>query len=235
MILIPVFRIIYLMEGHEAVATALPITIPTTLLGAINFHSKGLVKVKTALTCGIIGAFFSIGGAILTENVSGQFLMVASAALFFLMAYITYTHKEEATRAKDCVDLVPNHEKFIKSAGIGAVGGFLSGFLGIGGGAILVPLLMKERRMGVHSAVATSLAIISVYAIPGAIAHFELGNVDVGVMIPTLAGSLIGVAIGAKHSVSMDDSGRKTMLAAFLALMGALILAKEAFSAFGAP
>jgi hypothetical protein len=48
-------------------------------------------------------------------------------------------------------------------------GGFLSGFLGIGGGSVMVPLFVILLGMDMYEAVGTSLLTIVIYAIPGSI------------------------------------------------------------------
>lgn len=80
-------------------------------------------------------------------------------------------------------------------AGIGILAGTFSGLFGVGGGAVMVPLLLAcgygERR-----ATATSLCAIAVIASLAAAAQAGYGNVEVGKAALLAAPAMIGVAIG---------------------------------------
>ncbi len=76
--------------------------------------------------------------------------------------------------------------------GVGLTVGILSALLGIGGGVLLVPALLFIWACSMHTAIGTSLAVISVGSLAAAIRHLMLGNVNLG-----LAGALaIGMAVG---------------------------------------
>jgi uncharacterized membrane protein YfcA len=79
--------------------------------------------------------------------------------------------------------------------GAGALVGFLSGLLGVGGGFLLTPLLMM---VGIPPTVATASDTNSIVATSssGVAAHFRLGNVDLKMGSILLLGGLVGAAIG---------------------------------------
>ena len=109
--------------------------------------------------------------------------------------------------------------------GIGVTAGLAAGFLGIGGGLIVVPALIALFALldpgmpsPVHSAIATSLATI-LFTAPGAIlAHHRKGAVDYGLVLRFLPGLLLGAGLGAW--VATHVAGR------WLAL-GSLVVRKE--------
>lgn len=82
---------------------------------------------------------------------------------------------------------------------IGTAAGIYSGLFGVGGGAVMVPLLMLWRGLDARQAAATSLAAIMVIAAAGAVAHAAYGNVhwDASLMVavPAVAGAVIGAAL----------------------------------------
>lgn len=61
--------------------------------------------------------------------------------------------------------------------GVGALAGFLSGYLAIGGGIILVPAFVKLLKLPTKDALATSLFCVAGLAIPGTIGHGIAGNI----------------------------------------------------------
>ena len=99
-------------------------------------------------------------------------------------------------------------EFFILFAAIGAITGFFSGLLGIGGGTIVTPLLITvlagvfPAELVTHAAVATSLAVIFFTSAPGAITHARRGGVDwkvAGLITAGACGGSMGAALSAAN------------------------------------
>jgi len=81
--------------------------------------------------------------------------------------------------------------------GGGLIAGFLSGFLGVGGGVLLVPLLVYLVGARTIVAVATSLFQVIVIAAIGSVLHHLKGNVDAVLVIWVLFGGVLGAQVGA--------------------------------------
>jgi uncharacterized membrane protein YfcA len=80
----------------------------------------------------------------------------------------------------------------------GALGGFLSGAFGVGGGIIMVPLLLWLIRLDQRRAAATSLAAIVPTAIAGSTAYLAAGHIDVIAGLLVAAGGIGGSLIGTR-------------------------------------
>lgn len=84
----------------------------------------------------------------------------------------------------------------LKLAAIGTAGGVFSGLFGVGGGAVMVPLLLLWLAYEERAAAATSLGAIAIVSAFAAGAQALYGNVDVGdavlVGLPAVAGVLLG-------------------------------------------
>src|SRR5665648_581495 len=85
----------------------------------------------------------------------------------------------------------------------GAVMGFISGLLGIGGGIIMIPVLLwlldmtaMEQSISTHVVFGTSLAVGAVTALSGAITHNHYQRVDLKVVGYLASGSIIGAQVG---------------------------------------
>lgn len=222
-ITVPFLRIVMGLPGQAAIATALPLTIPTALSGAIVFHRKGLIRYKTALVAGLVGCVFSVLGAYTTTFFTSEQLMIIAAFTFFGMAYII------AKGTNGEVMLVQSRflNKALSSIFIGCVAGFASGFLGIGGGVILVPLLISIRGIPIKEAIPTSLATMAIYAIPGAFTHYMLGNVQTDLLVFILLGSIIGAHFSAEKTMKEKESNLKKMFIALLIFLGIVLLLNE--------
>jgi hypothetical protein len=84
-------------------------------------------------------------------------------------------------------------------AAIGTLAGLFSGLFGIGGGAVIVPLLVLWLGLDERAATGTSLAAIVVIAAAATAVHGAYGNVHLGegllVGVPAVAGVLIGTEL----------------------------------------
>ena len=88
---------------------------------------------------------------------------------------------------------------------IGSIGGFLSGFLGIGGGVILLPLMVYLGQMPIKEATAISMWFVIFASISGIIAHKKLGNIDLGIGLWLGGGSVAGAVIGTRFAGILSD------------------------------
>jgi hypothetical protein len=78
----------------------------------------------------------------------------------------------------------------------GAIAGFFSGLLGVGGGFIIVPALKKFTDLPVNSIVATSLGVLTLVSLGGVINSTFAGLMLWSIAIPFATGSLFGLMIG---------------------------------------
>lgn len=84
--------------------------------------------------------------------------------------------------------------------------GFLTGFLGVGGGFLVVPALVVALRMPMSLAVGTSLAVIAVNSVSSLVARIGEAHPDWRVIVPftvaAVAGSLLGKRVGERLSAA---------------------------------
>ena len=115
---------------------------------------------------------------------------------------------------------------------VGLVAGLLSGLLGIGGGVVMVPGFTELGRIPLKTAIATSLACVGLFAIPGTIAHAILGGIEWRVAIALAIGVIPGARLGAAAAIRATDSGLRRAVAGFLALVAGLYFAGEVAALF---
>ncbi|MCP4647683.1 MAG: sulfite exporter TauE/SafE family protein [bacterium] len=221
---IVLLRVLLGVSGAVAIATSLPLSIPAAISGTLVYHKHKLLKYKTIITCGVTGAIFSVLGAIATQYVPDEYLMLGLGGLLLLFALLIYKRNGVRKEDKNAQRL---REKAFYTILIGIMAGFASGFLGIGGGVIIVPLLARLRKLTYKQAIPCSLAIMLIYLIPASITHLALGQVDVPLFIAMLAGSAIGAWVGAKNIVKMTNKEIRKWFAITIAFFGTVLLLHE--------
>ncbi len=113
----------------------------------------------------------------------------------------------------------------------GALAGFLSGLLGVGGGFVMLPALQRHTDLAVKSAVATSLAVIALIAGAGVGNAAIHGAIDWPTAAPFAAGALAGMLGG--RSIATRIAGRRMQQA--FAIVSALVAAGMIVKAFLPP
>ena len=115
-----------------------------------------------------------------------------------------------------------------KVAFIGVIAGFMSGYVGVGGGFIMVPLFVSMLGIPMRLASGTSLTAVCILAIPGVIEQAVLGNIDYMVGIAMMVGSIPGAVVGANLVKRVPERALRFTFAAFLLLMAVLLIVNEA-------
>ena len=105
--------------------------------------------------------------------------------------------------------------------GVGLTVGIVSALLGIGGGVLLVPALVLIWACSMHTAVGTSLAVITVCSLAAAIRHHMLGNVDFALAGALAVGAVVGsFFIGAPLAEIVPGETLKKIFGVLFAVIG---------------
>lgn len=102
----------------------------------------------------------------------------------------------------------------------GVFTGFLSGMMGVGGGAIMVPALILLLGYGQHMAQGTSLVAMIPAGAAGSLTHWKLGNIQKDLLGGLVAGAVVGTYLGAAAANLLPDGQLRAAFAIVLILMG---------------
>jgi uncharacterized membrane protein YfcA len=182
-----------------ALATPLPVIFPTALAGALAYRRRGELDTRAAAWLvgpGLAGAAL---GAWVTEYLDTTLLLLITALLLGsqALAILRETRRSGRGASREATPPV--------LAGIGAVAGFLSGLLGIGGGLVMVPLLAGWLGMPLKRALGTSLLAIVALVVPGTVVHALLGHIDVGIGLALTVGAVPGARLGAALALGAKE------------------------------
>lgn len=179
--------------GPAAAASLIVVAVAASV-GAGSLARNGQICWRLALTFSAPGAAGSLVGAIANQHVSGPALIVAFVPVMLIASFATW-QRAGSTRAEDdsgcpTAALLP-----IAGAGLGV--GLLTGFFGVGGGFVIVPVLTLGFGLGFHRAVATSLVIITLTGLVALISHLSQGaHIIVGITVSLAASTAVGALLG---------------------------------------
>ena len=105
--------------------------------------------------------------------------------------------------------------------------GFLSGYLGLGGGFLIVPILQVVFGLTMKQASGTSLVSVGILAVPSFITHAILGNVDWILGVLLIVGSVVGAKLGAKILAHVNDRLLTGLFGVVLVFSGVIMVVRE--------
>ncbi len=104
---------------------------------------------------------------------------------------------------------------------IGLVGGLVGGALGLGGGAIMVPLLVFWAGLTQHQAQGTIIAVLTVPVfLLAALRYHAAGNLKIEIALFVATGFVVGALLGAHLVQGIPDAALKRTFGVFLILLG---------------
>lgn len=216
-ILVPALIILFNFNAKKAVGTSLAAIIFIASVGVISHFLLNPKNINFLLVLFVlIGSFIgSLLGTFLIKK-SPEPLLKKIFALFLVLIALRMAGliNLEVTVAGQ-----PQNVFNIALIFVGLIAGLASSFFGIGGGLIYVPFLNIFFNFAVHSAIATSLALIVPTVVFGAFFHKKICNVDLSAVKFIVPTAMVGAILGAIASNLMPSSGLKIFFAFLLIIV----------------
>ncbi|MDW8075570.1 MAG: sulfite exporter TauE/SafE family protein [Bacteroidota bacterium] len=215
----PLLRVIVNMPPIYALATPLPVALPSAITGAIAYWRRGFVDRKLAQQAILIAVPMTIAGSFLTHWTSGMVLMAATAAMLITVAVLMLR--------KGPKDHRPGGKPTpFRIAIVSGTAGFIAGFLAIGGGTFLVPAFVRWLGVPMHQAIATSLVCVAAFAVPGTIVHAALGHIDWSAAFMLVFGTIPGSLLGAHLALRIKSRLLEILFGGLVTVFGAWFLVR---------
>jgi hypothetical protein len=196
--------------GNLKFQSAIPFAIPSLV---------SIIVVRKFLMPNIPEIIFSIGSFSITKDI---FIMLIFSVLMMMASYSMIKSKQEI------VD--ESKTNIMKVAFMGSLVGVVTGFLGAGGGFLIIPALIFFTGLTMKEAVGTSLLIIAFNSLFGFLGDVINGvNIDFLFLLSIAFFALIGIFIGTFLSKKIDGSKLKPAFGWFVLVMGIYIIIKEIY------
>jgi len=230
---VPVLVYLVGQEEKVAIAGSLAIVGSIALAGALPFLRRRMIDVRSLVWFGLPGIVGTWSGAWLAAFVSGQLQLLVFAVVMLLAAGFMLRPMAVPAPALTAGGAgVPASDPARAEWKIvmdGLLVGVLTGFVGVGGGFLIVPALVLLGRLSMHRAIGTSLAIIALKSFAGFVKYLDvLHGSDLSLDVPVLvkftiigiAGSLLGNRLGSR----LDHRRLKQGFGVFLIVMAGFII-----------
>ncbi len=231
--------LVYLLDQSATQATtgSLVVVGVTSLIGAVTAHRAGNVLLGRGVAFGGVAIGGAALGAKASAHVSDDVLLAAFAALMLLvgalMAWRQVRHRRDGVGPgpRPALDdpiitfsptFACNCPRALKVLLTATAVGLLTGFLGVGGGFLVVPALLLALALPMQYAAGTSLVVITITsAVALAVRAGSGTSPDWGVVLALTATSALAAVVGARLADRLDTSrlqGAFTVLVLAVAL-----------------
>jgi uncharacterized membrane protein YfcA len=245
-VVVPLLILLFDLNSKRAVGTSLLMIVFTALSGTLAYFRQKRIDWKVGLVAAVTTVPGAIVGGFATQFVPSRILSIIFGATIFLIAismllrsfrkpraiagHVVDSRRERVwkRRVVDSAGKVFEYDARIYSGlAFLFLGGLASGFLGIGGGLIVVPIFAAMVGLPIHIAVATSMLTMMFTSVAGVTTHILLGNVLIEYAAPLIVGILIGGQLGARTARQLKSLGLERVFAVAVLLIGIVLILRQ--------
>jgi uncharacterized membrane protein YfcA len=217
---VPLLAYVFGLAPKTAIASSLLVVAVASLSGALQHARAGNVQLRTASFFGAAGMLGAYGGGRLAAWLRGELLLLLFAAVMIGTAVAMWRGRRDASPAVGGFSAT-------KLALQGALVGSFTGLVGAGGGFLIVPALVLWAGLPMPAAVGTSLVIIVANSLAGFAGYASHVSVDGTLVASVSAAAVVGSVAGSRLAKRVDPGSLRRGFAAFVLVMGAMILVRE--------
>jgi len=240
-LIVPILTLFLAVPVKEAVGTSLVCVVVTSSASQLVYVARGLTNSRLGMTLEVATTLGALVGGVTAILVSGRAIFgIFAAVLVYVLISMERKPREPLPAAPGSalagsfvdpdtgrtiaygVDHLPG------GLALSFVAGNISGLLGVGGGAIKVPVMALLMRVPLRAAIATSNLMIGVTAATGALLFFGRGLIEPRYAVPTALGIVIGAQLGPRLSSRVSAGLLRRIFEVLLAVL-AVQMALKAF------
>lgn len=211
------------MPAYEAVGIALASDVLASAISAYTYGKhknldvkNGLVMMAAVLLFTMVGSYVA---SLVPNTTMGSFSVVMTMFLgvkFIVKPVMTTKEKMTETSAK---------KRLWQSVICGVLIGFICGFIGAGGGMMMLLILTGVLGYELKTAVGTSVFIMTFTALTGALSHFAIGGApDWFCLVSCVVSTLVWARIAAKFANKAKPATLNRVTGVILVVLGAAVL-----------
>jgi uncharacterized membrane protein YfcA len=195
----------------------------TALTAALMHHRSGCVDWKGGMLFAACAAPVSLLGAAAAMRVRGPLLLLLFGVLMLVAGAAMYRRRDDSAE--------PAQGRRIAALVLcGVAVGFLTGFLGVGGGFLIVPALVLFLGKPMKQAVGTSLMVIALNCAIAVYGHRAALHMQWDMILPATGAALAGMLAGVALSRKFQGAVLRKTFAVFVVVLGMLMVVRNGSS-----
>lgn len=217
------------MDPYTAVGIALSSDVLASAVSAYTYHKNKNLDIKNGLIMMASVLAFTVVGSYVASVVPPSTMGGFSVFMTFLLG-IKFIVRPVMT-TKESMQEVSAKKRAIQSLLCGILIGFVCGFIGAGGGMMMLLILTGVLGYELKTAVGTSVFIMTFTALTGAVSHFAIGGIpDVPVLVLCVIFTLLWARIAAVFANKAEPKTLNRATGIVLVILGIVIMG---FNIFG--
>lgn len=216
------------IPAYEAVGIALASDVLASAVSAYTYGKNKNLDIRNGLI--MMGAVlvFTVVGSYISKLVPNTTMGGFSVCMTFLLG-IKFIVKPVMT-TKEAMNSVSEKKRVMQSLICGSMIGFICGFIGAGGGMMMLLILTSVLGYELKTAVGTSVFIMAFTALTGSVSHIIMGGMpDMTVLVLCVAFTLIWARIAAKFANKASPEVLNRVTGVVLAVLGLAIMLVNIF------
>lgn len=211
------------IPAYQAVGIALASDVLASGVSAWTYYRNGNLDVRNGLIMMLTVLVFTLVGSWVSSLIPSQTMGSFSTVMTLLLGIKFLVRPVMTTR--QAMASVSAGKRAVQSIICGMMIGFICGFVGAGGGMMMLLVLTSVLGYELKTAVGTSVFIMAFTALTGAASHFAIdGAPDPLVLLPCVVFTLLFARIGARLANRATPERLNRMVGVVLTLLGAAIL-----------
>ncbi|MDE7389573.1 MAG: sulfite exporter TauE/SafE family protein [Lachnospiraceae bacterium] len=217
------------VPAYEAVGIALASDVLASAVSAYTYGKNKNIDIKNGLLMMFFVLLFTMVGSYAASFLPGSTMGSFSVFMTMMLGIKFIIKPVNTTREK--MEAVPKKEKYIKSVVCGIIIGFICGFVGAGGGMMMLLILTSVLGYELKCAVGTSVFIMTFTALTGAVSHFALSSIpDVSCLLLCMLFTLLWARIGARFANKASTKTLNRATGIILTVLGVVVLSVNLFT-----
>ncbi len=213
-------------DAYDAVGIALASDVLASAVSAYTYGKNKNLDIKNGIVMMISVLLFTMVGSFVSSLVPGTAMGGMSVFMTFILG-IKFIVKPVMT-TKESMSAVSPKKRFVQSIICGILIGFICGFIGAGGGMMMLLILTSVLGYELKTAVGTSVFIMSFTAFTGAASHFVIGGApDVLVLVLCVVFTFIWARVAAKIANKASAKTLNRATGVILVVLGLAIMIVE--------
>ena len=217
------------MNAYQAVGVALASDVLASAVSAWIYHRNKNLDVKNGLVMMISVLCFTMVGSWVSSQVPNQ-TMGSFSVFMTLLLGVKFIVRPVMT-SKEAMAAVSPRKRFMQSVVCGVLVGFICGFVGAGGGMMMLLILTSVLGYELKTAVGTSVFIMAFTAFTGSVSHFVIGGMpDLRVLVLCVLSTLIWARVAARLANRADPRTLNRATGVILVVLGVVVLGFQALT-----
>lgn len=211
------------MDPYMAVGIALASDVLASAVSAYTYGKNKNLDIKNGLVMMASVLAFTVVGSYVSSLVPSATMGNFSVFMTFLLG-IKFILKPVMV-TKEAMQSVSPQKRLVQSLVCGMMIGFICGFVGAGGGMMMLLILTSVLGYELKTAVGTSVFIMTFTALTGAVSHFSIGGVpDIPVLVLCVVFTFLWARIAAVFANKADSKTLNRATGAVLVILGIVVM-----------